>query len=137
MAHVIFLWGSAVLGSTRDMTDLRYLEISDVRSRAGVLDWNSGSPLHTHVALDKFYSLPSPGVLLCKMERVRVAAALGGYEIAYNSGCFKASYEYFSLPFAPAQELYYPRVIPLSCPESQTVERRRRQQSFQSPNFCS
>lgn len=106
-------------------------------SRAGVLVLNCGSPLHTHVALDKFYSLPSHGVLLCKTERVGVAAALGGYEIAYNSGCYKASYEYFSLPSAPAQELYNPRVNPLSCPESQTVESRHRHQPFQFPNFCS
>lgn len=59
-----------------------YLEISDVKSRAGVLGLNSGSPLHTHVATDKFRSSLHPRVLVCEMERVRVAAGLGGYEVA-------------------------------------------------------
>lgn len=82
MAPIIFLLGSAVLGHTCCMSNLWYLEISDVKSRAGVLGLNSGSLLHTHVAVDKFYSPLSPSVLVCEMERVRVAAGLGGYEVA-------------------------------------------------------
>lgn len=32
MGHIIFLWGSATLGNTCDMSNLWYLEISGMRS---------------------------------------------------------------------------------------------------------
>lgn len=64
------------------MSILWYLEINGVRSRAGVLGWNSGSPLC--MCGDRFYSSPSLNDLDCKMGRVRVAAALGACEIAWD-----------------------------------------------------
>lgn len=82
MAHTIFLLGSAALGNTCDVPNLWYLEICGVRSRVGFLGLSFSFPLHTCVVLDKFYSSPSLSVLVCEMDRGRVAAALGGYEIA-------------------------------------------------------
>lgn len=53
---------------------------SMVRSRAGLLGWNSGSPLY--MCTDRFYSYPSCSDVDGKMERVSIAAALGVFEIA-------------------------------------------------------
>lgn len=78
MAHVIFLLDNALLANTCDVSNLWNLEISDARSGAGFLGVDSGSPLHTRAAS----SSPGPSALACKIERVRVAAASSGYEIA-------------------------------------------------------
>ena len=115
MAHIVFLLGSAALGNTCDMPNLWYLEICEVRSRVGFLGLNFSSPLHTCVALDKFYSSPSLSVLVCEMDRGRVAAALAGYEIACGSGWVKASSEYYSVLFADTPPSLSPRATLFPC----------------------